>query len=291
MTIAITVAALGTLAWLLGTVAVVGLNSWWQLSRAQLEGHATRWGESSARWSGASVGVRGLRGLFEAVSLQWVGSDRVPVTAVVVLFAISMIVLPRRHRKTRLAIIVSVLPYAAFVIFFQAIYAAPRHALPLAAGLAIALASGVREILRTSPKISRPCLAIALALLATSGADAARTHRQPPAAVAMLRFVAHEPACAKATVIGSRSTRFAAWGDQTRTAPGASGGDAIVFAMRADVLPRPLLVTDELDLRDIAPERLRFIAKFSRASPMDRRERSMGLYRLELKPAVSQVVP
>jgi hypothetical protein len=157
--------------------------------------------------------------------------------------------------------------------------AAPRLALPFSTALGLVL--GVA----TSALTGWTRLAqIVIVPIAIRAASLSRTHATPPAAVLMLRAIAHDPALARAGVVGGRSSRFAPWGEGARIAPGELAGDAVIWATRADPFPDPLLVTSELDLRGVPASRLQPLASFSRPSPLDRRERAITVYRLFLTP-------
>ena len=283
--------ALGVASWAVPIACIVGASRWWALCRAQLSGHLSRWGESDASWSGTSGKTTAIS---EALSLQTLGIEgrlaaSVALLLLAALAAWAIALLLRRRTRAPFIAIVLCLPYAIAASFTQPVAAAPRHALPITVAVIVAVAL-CASTLRARRAFSPALLSFALASTAVvvalfvRGLAAARTHAEAPAAVAMLRFVAHSAELAHAAVVSGRSSRFVAWGDGAIVAPGALAGDAIVFAMRADPLPDPLLVTSELDLRGVRAPRLQQIATFFRDSPLDRREREITLYSLSVLP-------
>jgi len=292
MAIATLSAVFACVAWAIPTARIVGTTRWWELSRAQLTGHLAHWGEAERAWSGEN-GT--LRALGDAIALQLTGTEgRMASTiALVGVLAIVAFAVARRSLRPVLAIVVVMLPFALFVTLAQPMGAAPRHALPITTAVVVACGMLVDRL-----ELRAPSLALALSFaIAWRGIASARTHRLPPAAVAMLRFVDADRSMSSPAVVSGRSSRFADHAgidrSHVRVAPGALPGDAIVFAMRADPLPRPLLVTSELDLRNLSPSRLEFVATFHRDSPLDRRERTLVLYRLAILPVADapQTVP
>ena len=276
------VGVLASLAWIAPASLVIGAQRWWALSRAQLDGHVARWGETDPIWAGS----RGrLIELADAVSLQIFGVEgtRYAIVLLVSLGAILVLAALGKLQRGVLLLALLALPGVLLIACAQPVAAAPRHALPLAvvviALLSAALASAEKRHLRGPTIVA----AVFLSSIAWMGLEAATEHRRPPPAVAMLRFVAHDASLTDAVVIGSRSARFAAWGERARIAPGSLAGDAVIYAMKADVLPRPLLVTSDLDLRGVPPDRLRLVGTWTRGSPLDRRERTLSLYVFDLR--------
>lgn len=283
---AIAATALGIVAWAVPMVLHFGAARWWELSHAQLSSHLARWGESDAAWT---QGRSAPRAIAESISLQLFGVEGLDASiavgvALAVLLLVALRSAPNRRALLPLA---AVLPYALLDACYQPIAAAPRHALPITAALVVSLGALIAAAEKEPrPRAHEPLPLLAIAALAIwiafRGVAAATTHALPPPAVAMLRFVAHEPSLANAAVVAGRSSRFAEYGDGARVAPGELAGDAIIFATRADVLPAPLLVTSEIDLTGVDPSRLTEVATFTRTSPLDRRERTLTLYKLDI---------
>ena len=274
-------AAVGCVAWALPTALIVGPHRWLDLTREHLTGHLAHFGERDAVWT---QGRSAARAFFEAIGLQTFGLEETAGFAlgVVIVVAVVIALLACAVRSGRRALFVALavpVPFAFAIAWTQPIAAAPRHALPVTAALIVLAGVALSFAGARAPR----ALAVVSVLAASvAGVIAARVHRQPPAAVAMLRSVAHEPSLAHAAVVGGRSSRFADYGEGARVAPGELAGDAVIFATRASPLPQPLLLTDELDLRGVPPDRLHDIATFTRASPLDRRERTIRLLRFEL---------
>ena len=277
--IALVACTLGVAVWAIPTACVVGPSRWWILSRVQVQGHFSDWGVPSR--GGRIVAA------FDAIALQLGAIEgRAATIAAIVLVGAACIRLAYRRPRALLVGAVA-LPIAAASAFLQPIDAAPRHALPLALAALVLVALALETIL-PPPRGAKPVIAAMIvvgAVLAIPCVRAVSALRAPPAAVAMLRFIAHEPSYASPAVVGGRSSRFTPWGDGARTASGTTAGDAIIWATTsASPCPNPLLVTSELDLRGVPTDRLVRVGEFERWSPLDRRERALTLYRLMLPP-------
>ncbi|MEO7095636.1 MAG: hypothetical protein ABI175_20430, partial [Polyangiales bacterium] len=274
------------LAWVLPTALVLGGRRWVDLTREQLTGHLAQFGESDAVWS---QGRSTAHAFFESIALQLFGVEGRAGVAVGVVLVLATILAGfdlavRLGRRALLVALAVPLPFSIAIAWSQPIAAAPRHALPIStavvviAGLCLAHASAL-----VAGGVARALAIVAVAASGVAGVVAARVHRLPPPAVAMLRHVAHEPTLAHATIVGGRSSRFVSSGEGARIVPGALAGDAVIYATRADPFPDPLLVTSEIDLRGVPPERLHTLATFTRESPLDRREGTIVLLRMDLR--------
>ena len=274
-------ACLGCLAWVVPTARVIGPRCWLDLTREQLAGHLAHFGESDAVWS---QGRSAPRALFETISLQVFGLEggagfALGVVIVVGLALTLLVIRARSGDRSSIVALLVPLPFSLALAWTQPIAAAPRHALPVTAAVIVLAGLALSSFDRPLPRWGA---GVVVAVAAFAGVVAARMHRRPPAAVAMLRFVAHEPSLARAAIVGGRSSRFAAYGEGARVAPGELAGDAVIFATRASPLPQPLLITDEIDARGVPADRLHEVATFTRDSPLDRRERTVRLLRFDL---------
>jgi hypothetical protein len=263
-------AVMGGLAWLVPAALVIGPRRWIELGRAQLAGHLAHFGESDAVWT---QGRSAAHALFESIALQLFGLEGrtgfalgLLLVLVVVLATFDLAV--RLGRRALLVAIAVPIPFSIAIAWSQ-----PTAAVVVLAGIAVASARH---------RIARGGSMVVVAASSVMGLVAARVHRLPPAPVAMLRHVSTEPSLAHATVVGGRSSRFVAFGDGARIVPGELAGDAVIYAMRADPFPDPLLLTSEIDVRGVPEGRLHTLSTFTRDSPLDRRERTLGLLQLDL---------
>jgi hypothetical protein len=276
-------ACAGVLAWLVPTALVIGPRRWLDLTRAQLAGHLAHFGESDAVWT---QGRSASHAFFESIALQLFGVEGRAGFAlglvVVIAVAIAAFDVAVRLRRRALLVALAVpIPFSIAIAATQPIAAAPRHALPITAAVVIVLGLVVAYVPRL---VARIVSAATVAAAVVMGVVAARVHRLPPPAVALLRHVAHDPSLARATVVGGRSSRFSPFGEGARIVPGELAGDAVIYATRAEPFPDPLLITSEIDPRGVPAERLHTLATFSRSSPLDRRESTLVLLRLDLRP-------
>jgi hypothetical protein len=262
--------ALGTLAWLVPFVTIVGPRSLVTLMQTHATGHFTVWGGTVVRERGVLRVVDFARDVF--VDGLGGGVDGLGVAILVGSASIAIMGLQAWrdegwvHART---IAIALAPYALWILFGQNVHDQPRHALPLvvalAAGLGCAATSSTRA--RTGGGVL-----LTLIALRTFGDASARVETPPPAAQLVLKVQAL-PDAQTTAVFGGPSARFFQLVKDPRahaeTVPAT--GDAELAMGRLDSLPKRVLVTSELADLDAVRAQLTPFGLFCRPERIERR--------------------
>jgi hypothetical protein len=179
----------GVVLWLAPLVAVAGAGPLLRVGLMQGEGHFTRWGGSAitvpspvARLGGAAWGLWAnvLGGAFpDAPPLRWIG---LPALLLLCAFALAE---ARSLAARRPVVAVAAVAYLAWALLGQNVAYKPRHLLPLAPLLIVALAAGATAIARRSWQLSVFAVASLVAIWSADGAALVAAHRAPSPAAAL----------------------------------------------------------------------------------------------------------
>jgi hypothetical protein len=284
------VAALAIALWAAPLVAWVGPSHLARLLATHLLGHATRWGGT------ALTEPSRVRFLLRDVFVDGFGLERDTLGALSGLALAASVGLSLRAwrragwKGARAALLV-LGPYVAWIAVGQNLRDQPRHALPIVAALALALAvaatvdrrppaspePGARSLLRARVA----CGALFALLAVRSGVDASGRLRIPPPGAALAAYAASLPDAARLLVFGGPSARFF-----ERAAPGArafsveSMGDVALALARVDDPPSRVLVTDELSDRDAVSSAP--LMTFCRPARLDRRRPCLSVFAVDV---------
>jgi hypothetical protein len=264
-----TAATLAVVAWGLPLLAVVGPRRLVALYGTQLSGHAERWGgtvltEPGWRrlgWLARDVGIDALG--------MGTGAFGLSISALVAIAAAMAAVQWRRAgwRGWSVAML-AVGPYLAWVALGQNLRDQPRHVLPLAAALVIAIVAGAIRTRLGS------CVSAALVLCLTvrTGLDAHARRVVAPAGQQLVDLVRTQPHPDRIDVFGVTSIRFF---ERTELAgqalPAATLGDVQVALTRVDRLPARVWITSEVGTRQGARGPITRVATLCRPERIDRR--------------------
>jgi len=263
------VAVLACVAWAAPLVAIVGTHRIVDLLATHFAGHAERWGGTVVTepgpvrlaWLARDVLVDGLGA----------GSDVLGVllAALIVAACASAIVAWKRAGwRGLLPAVVVVAPYLVWIGLGQNLRDQPRHALPLVALLAAALALPAGSSRRAFAIIS--ALALALAVRTALDAHARRTVAPPGAQLVELARTQPDPE--RLAVFGTSSVRFF---ELTELAPHAftagTVGDAQLRLSRMESLPTRVWFTSEVQTRGETRWPLVHVATLCRPPRLDRR--------------------
>lgn len=235
----------GVVLWLVPLVAVAGGGPLLRVGFAQGEGHFTRWGGSAitvpspiARLGGAAWGLWAnvLGGAFpDAPPLRWIA---LPALLLLGAFAVGE---ARSLSARRPVIAVAAAAYLAWALLGQNIAHKPRHLLPLAPLLLVALTSGAVALARRSRSLAIAAVAVLAATWSADGAALVAAHRDPSPAAALCAHLASLP--------DDRPVLTADLGRMLREAAPARAVEEIRgpadLVERAARSPRGVLVTSE----------------------------------------------
>jgi hypothetical protein len=271
------------LAWAVPFFAVVGPSHLVVLVREHLSGHVSRWGGTVLTDPGPRRLLFFARDLF--VDGLGAGPDALGVTigiATLALLAAGVGSWWRRRGSAHSGRIALVLvPYALWIVVGQNLRQQPRHALPLVVALAVGLAlTGLRV------RRARGIFAVWLALIGLRTAGDVYARRTiPPPGEQVVAWVRGEPSPSRTVVFGGASIRFFERSELFARALGAGTlGDVTVALSRLDELPWRVLVTDEVEEIETAPNASK-VATFCRPARADRRSPCLSVY--ELRTATS----
>ncbi|HEX8794768.1 MAG TPA: glycosyltransferase family 39 protein [Polyangiaceae bacterium] len=263
------VAALACAMWAAPLVAIVGAGRLVELLTTHFAGHAERWGGTVVTEPGA---VR-LAWLARDVLVDGLGagSDVVGIVvaiAIAVASASAMAAWKRAGWRGWRPALVLVAPYLLWIALGQNLRDQPRHALPLVALLAAALALPAGLSRRAFAIVS--ALALALALRTALDAHARRT--VPPPGAQLVALVRAQPDADGIAVFGTSSVRFF---ELTELAPRAftagTLGDVQLRLSRIESLPSRVWLTSEVQTRGETRWPLVPVATLCRPPRLDRR--------------------
>ena len=262
-------------AWAIPLVATVGAAKLYALCAAHLSGHAARWGGTIATEPGGIRLVWLARDVF--VDGLGVGSDPlgIAIGALALAAALQTLVLWRAAGWRRWqGVLFLVVPYLLWIGLGQNLRDQPRHALPLVALLAAALAlSAGRSLAFAVTSV----LALLLGLRSASDSYARRTI--PPPGQQLVNLARAEPSPARLAVYGVASIRFFELSDHPSIARAAGSlGEVSLALTRLPELPARVWVTSELAGLNDASSPLRPVANLCRPPRLDRRSPCLSVY-------------
>ena len=186
--------AVGVVPWLVPLVILAGSRPLVFAALGQGHGHFTRWGGSALTVTSPGDRLHGIVwGLWanvlggawiDAPRARWIGA---PLLAILLVFAARRASLPALRRQPEL--VFGALAYFVWATLGQNTAYKPRHWLPLAPLLIVALAAGA-EALSTRLRGGIVVAAILAAQWLVDGAALAAAHRAPSPAAALVAFVA-----------------------------------------------------------------------------------------------------
>ena len=252
--------ATGIVVWLVPLVVVAGPRALVAASLAQGEGHFTRWGGSaitvpspSARLLGAAWGLWAnvLGGAWiDAPPWRWIGA---PILVLLLAIAATRL---RAAAARQPEIALAAAAYVAWAMLGQNIAYKPRHWLPLAPMLVVALAAGEGALARRRPGLAPALAGILGAQWLADGAVLAAAHRAPSPAAAAVAWLAAEGG-GRVVVTGDLGPMLAEGAKGLRLVGVAEGA-----AMLAEGAPS-LLATSEA-LPALRGDRIAFRVVFAR---------------------------
>jgi hypothetical protein len=194
----------GVVVWLAPLIAVGGARDLVRVTHVQALGHFTRWGGTAITVPSPIDRLQGtVWGLWaNALAGAWPDAPaarRFAAPFVLVLLAVGGYLLVARRRRHP-ELVLSAALYFVWAELAQNIAFKPRHWLPLAPLLLVAVALGAdRAVART--RAAWPCVALVALLWFTDGLALVREHQRPSPAAAL---VAHLGARADATPVLTR---------------------------------------------------------------------------------------
>jgi hypothetical protein len=262
-------------AWAVPFVAIVGASRLASLYAAHFAGHAERWGGTIVTDPGPERIVLLARDVF--VDGLGAGGDALGI-AIAALTAACVVQAAMAWRRARWVgwrrVVVAVVPYVAWIALGQNLRQQPRHALPVVAFVAGALALGARS--RRALALLAP-LVLLVALRTALDAHARRT--VPPAGAQLVALVRAQPDPSRLAVYANASYRFF---EGTDAAPRAhlagSLGDVELSLANLDSLPTRAWVTSELVGIDRSQWALDRVATLCRPARIDRRMPCLDVY-------------
>lgn len=274
------VACAASLAWFVPLLLVVGPSRLVQLNAVHFAGHAQRWGGTVATEPGAIRLVWLARDVF--VDGLGAGSDALglAIAAFLAAAAAVAIVAWRRvgWRGWRVAL-VALAPYLLWIGLGQNLRDQPRHALPLVAALAMALALSAR-----ASRLTLGVVGGLIVLVATRTALDSRARRTiPPPGEQLVELARRQPAPDDLAVFGVSSVRFFETTELASHAFAAGAlGDVEVRLTRLESLPSRVWVTSEVEGRAGSPWSLDRVATLCRPPRIDRRAPCLDVYAWKL---------
>lgn len=268
--------AAATLAWAVPLVAIVGARRLVALYATHFAGHAERWGGTVVTepgtvrlsWLGRDAFVDGLGAGRDVLGLT--------IAALLAIAAAQAILAWRdeRWRGWRTAVWLTA-PYLTWIALGQNLRDQPRHALPLVAIVAAALALPAARSRRAFALVAT--LALAVAMRTACDAHARRTI--PPAGEQLVELARAQPDPDRVDVFGIASIRFfESSGLATQAFAAGSIGDVESRLTRLDRLPARVWVTSEIQGRGASRWPLVPVATLCRPSRIDRRAPCLDVY-------------
>ena len=237
-------AATAVAAWAVPFVLMVGPSRVVTLLSTHLAGHATRWGGTAI----TEPGLGRLADLGRDVFVDGLGAGADPLGIAVggASVAVAFVGLTEWRLAgwagARTAAI-ALGPYLVWIIFGQNLHQQPRHALPLVAALAGALALATMSVDRGR----RLGVALFTVVSIRTFADGHERRTVPPPGVQLVQAVRELSAPARVAVFGGPSVRFFEPTNLAQVGHSAgSVGDVRLALDRMDALPARVFVTDEL---------------------------------------------
>lgn len=272
--------AVACLLWAVPLVAIVGPSRLVALNAAHFAGHAQRWGGTVATEPGAVRLAWLARDVF--VDGLGAGADALGIAVAVLLVAtaaVGLVVWKRAGWRGWKAALVAVLPYLVWIELGQNLRDQPRHALPVVAILAAALALPAAASRRALAVVG--LLGVLVATRSALDAHARRTI--PPPGAQLVELARRQPAPDRLGVFGVSSVRFFETTELASHAfPAGSLGDVQVRLTRLDSLPSRVWVTSEVEGRDGSPWPLEHLATLCRPPRIDRRAPCLEVYSWKL---------
>ncbi len=262
-------AAVACVAWGVPLVAIVGPSRLVSLTTSHFAGHAQRCGGTVVTEPGAIRAAWLARDVF--VDALGVGLDATGIAIGVLLIAAAVeagLAWRRAAWAGWRAAALLVLPYLAWVALGQNLRDQPRHVLPIAAAIVVAvgLAAG------TSRRAFALLSALALALSIRTAMDSHARRTIAPPGQQLVELVRAQPAPDRIDVFGVSSIRFFEPTDLAAQAlPAGSLGDVQLGLTRVDRLPMRVWVTGEVETRNQSPWPLEHLATLCRPPRLDRR--------------------
>ena len=273
-------AAGGCALWAIPFLALVGRVPLVTLLTAHLSGHVAIWGGTVVTEPGAVRAAWLARDVF--VDGLGVGSDPLGIlVAVAAAASLVQVVLSwkasRWHGAGRIAVLV--VPYLVWIALGQNLRDQPRHAVPIVALVAAALAlAGSRSL----GAFLAPAV-LALLLACRSAADSRERRAIPPPGQQLVELARAQPATEALPIFGAASVRFFELSEIASSAHAAgSFGEVVLALTRMHQLPSRVWMTSELAGLDDPAGSLRRIATLCRPPRLDRRAPCLGVFEWKL---------
>jgi hypothetical protein len=266
------VATLATLAWAVPFVRMVGLQHLVALARTHAKGHFEVWGGSAIN----EPGVMRLAWLARDVFVDGLGVGMDVIGVGIGALAVTLACLGLASRPRVGAWLLVPLPYLAWIALGQNLHQQPRHALPMVASVAAALAVAAT----TGPR-ARIVGGALLALVAARTALDAHDRRTTPPPGAQLVALARSLPRGVATFAGP-SARFFELDPGAGKAPIGINvgtlGDVRLALGRLSPLPSRVLVTSEVEGLAQSTYPLEHVATLCRPPRTDRRAPCLDVF-------------
>ena len=273
-------AGLACVFWLVPFVALVG-------PRALVAAYATHFGGHALRWGGTIVTEPGaIRALWLARDLfvDGLGVDADPLgVAIGTLIAIGLaqaafVWHSFRWRGWRAVLGIAV-PYLLWIGLGQNLRDQPRHAVPIVALFAAALAIACAR--RRAASLAAWLLVLLVAIRTAADARARRTIAPP--GEQLVQLARAQPSPKRLVVFGGASVRFFETADIAASAfIAGSLGEAAMALTRLDELPTRVWVTSEVAGLEDSRSPLESIAMLCRPPRLDRRMPCLRVYEMKL---------
>jgi hypothetical protein len=273
-------AAAAVAAWAVPFVLVVGPTRVVPLLTTHLAGHATRWGGTAI----TDPGLGRLADLGRDVFFDGLGAGTDPLGIAVggAVVAVAFVGLT----EWRLAgwagaktAAIALGPYLVWILLGQNLRQQPRHALPIVAAVAGALALATMSVDRGR----RLGVALFTVVSIRTFADGHERRTVPPPGVQLVQAVRELPEPSRVAVFGGPSVRFFETTNLAGDAQAAgSMGDVRLALGRMSTLPLRVLVTAELAGYDAPPYPATPFKRLCRPERLDRRAPCLDVVELKV---------
>jgi hypothetical protein len=256
-----------------------GIENYRMALETQARGHFGAWGGSAwtvpGWWLRVVLTVRALGDCLAGITSPWRGVRLLGLAVFAVWGA------RRMKPRTRGVLAAMVLPYTVVAAITQNVGEEPRHMLPLALGVLMLVAVGVREFAGSRRWEWAPWV-VAGALCAVPLGDLVRYGREVPPGIAVADVVRTTHRDGDTLVLGGRSARLIAWRGTSATQHPLMG-EADLSLERLNHLPHYIYLTEEiLGWRD-ARGRIGVPQIFCRGVSLDRRDRCIRLHAYDVR--------